>query len=130
MVWVAGVEHAGPLGSLARAVAEKRGRDALAAIGPARQALDKLTARAVQQARDQGLSWADVGAAFGITRQSAHERFARRPPGPAVQRCYFDGRRSTCSGVATTARAKVPLCEACEDSASSLKRLPRRRLRA
>jgi hypothetical protein len=34
-----------------------------------------LTERAVASAREKGQSWAEIGAALGITRQSAHERF-------------------------------------------------------
>ena len=30
----------------------------------------------VAEARQHGASWADVGAAFGVTRQAAHERFS------------------------------------------------------
>jgi len=41
------------------------------------------TAEAVARARDAGSSWADIGAVLGITRQSAHERFA---PGRAGSR--------------------------------------------
>lgn len=40
-------------------------------------------------ARHAGATWADVGAAFGVTRQSAHERFsagARRQSTQAVTR--------------------------------------------
>jgi hypothetical protein len=33
---------------------------------------------AVDRARGDGSSWADIGEATGITRQSAHERWARR----------------------------------------------------
>jgi hypothetical protein len=44
--------------------------DQLAAI--AREVLD----RAVVFDRDRGASWADVGAALDVTRQTAHERFA------------------------------------------------------
>ncbi|MEU8197046.1 hypothetical protein AB0C10_24990 [Microbispora amethystogenes] len=39
-------------------------------------AQDRL-ARAVRAARADGRSWAEIGAAAGITRQSAHERWAR-----------------------------------------------------
>lgn len=39
------------------------------------EARDNLQ-HAVDQARDQGVTWADVGAALGITRQAAWERFA------------------------------------------------------
>jgi hypothetical protein len=35
------------------------------------------TEDAVAQARDTGVSWADIGAVLGITRQSAHERFTQ-----------------------------------------------------
>lgn len=35
------------------------------------------TEQAVAQARDAGSSWSDIGAVLGITRQSAHERFAQ-----------------------------------------------------
>jgi hypothetical protein len=31
----------------------------------------------VRLARHQGCTWADIGAAFGVTRQAAHRRFAR-----------------------------------------------------
>jgi hypothetical protein len=34
-----------------------------------------LARRDVHRARLYGASWADVGRAFGITRQSAHQRF-------------------------------------------------------
>ncbi|SHN33906.1 hypothetical protein [Cryptosporangium aurantiacum] len=34
--------------------------------------------QAVDAARAAGKSWAEIGAALGVTRQSAHERFSRR----------------------------------------------------
>lgn len=40
------------------------------------QELKRQAAEYVALARDAGANWADVGAAFGITRQSAHQRFA------------------------------------------------------
>ena len=62
--------------------------------------------------REQGASWQDIGAALGISRQTAHERFAeveqrwkdalRRPwprPAPAAgERCGFRKARRTPSG--------------------------------
>ena len=33
--------------------------------------------RAVQAARDAGLSWDDIGGALGMSRQAAHKRFGR-----------------------------------------------------
>jgi hypothetical protein len=41
-------------------------------------ALDKLQRHLVQQARAAGNSWTEIGAALGITKQSAWQRFA--PP--------------------------------------------------
>jgi hypothetical protein len=44
-----------------------------------------LVAEAVAQARSDGASWVEIGAALGITKQSAHERFsnpARRKTQP------------------------------------------------
>ena len=38
--------------------------------------VDQLETKAVKLARDQGASWTDVGAALGISRQAAWERFA------------------------------------------------------
>ena len=39
-------------------------------------ALDKLQRNLVQQARAAGRSWTEIGAALGITKQSAWQRFA------------------------------------------------------
>jgi hypothetical protein len=44
-----------------------------------------LIEQAVAAARDAGISWSEIGAALGITKQSAHERFStatrRKPTG-------------------------------------------------
>jgi hypothetical protein len=39
-------------------------------------ALDKLQRQLVRQARAAGKSWTEIGAALGITKQSAWQRFA------------------------------------------------------
>jgi hypothetical protein len=45
----------------------------------AQEALEVLAAREVALARDQdGLTWEQVGDAFGISTQSAHHRFATK----------------------------------------------------
>jgi hypothetical protein len=44
-----------------------------------------VEADAVGYAVVRGVSWADVGRALGISRQAAHERFARRIPGSGSQ---------------------------------------------
>ena len=38
--------------------------------------VERLEADAVVAAREQGASWTDIGAALGISRQAAWERFA------------------------------------------------------
>jgi hypothetical protein len=50
-------------------------REAAEDVRKAQTRLDE----AVQRARADGSSWADVGDAAGITRQSAHERWGGRP---------------------------------------------------
>jgi hypothetical protein len=44
-------------------------------------------------------------------------------------RCHNDGALIGCQGAAVLLRGSVPLCQFCEDSSSSLKRLPVRRVR-
>ncbi len=53
------------------ASSEGRLRD-LAAI---QRALTALTRSEVEDARSFGLSWADIAAQLGVTRQAAHERY-------------------------------------------------------
>ncbi len=48
---------------------------------------------------------------------------------PAGVRCHHDGVLIGCQGAAVLQRGSVPLCRFCEDSASSLTRLPVRRVR-
>jgi hypothetical protein len=40
------------------------------------RAVDKLQRHLVRQARDGGRSWTEIGAALGVSRQSAWQRFA------------------------------------------------------
>ncbi len=42
--------------------------------------------------------------------------------------CYFAGKRTSCTGVATVGRGSIALCDSCEVASSSLKRLPLGRL--
>ncbi len=44
--------------------------------------LKRLAATSVSDARAGGASWVEVGEAFGVTRQSAHQKF-RTPSNPA-----------------------------------------------
>lgn len=46
------------------------------------QVMEAVAAEHVMSARqDDGATWEDVGAAFGVTMQSAHARFGTRPRG-------------------------------------------------
>ena len=40
------------------------------------RALDKLTRESVQQAREAGHSWTQIGEALGVTKQTAWERYS------------------------------------------------------
>jgi hypothetical protein len=41
----------------------------------------RVSRAAVMSARDEGVTWAEVGNAFGVTTQTAHERFRSGPGG-------------------------------------------------
>jgi len=51
--------------------------DAIVAAVEARDAAQREVDLRVAQARDHGASWTLIGAALGVTRQSAHERYAK-----------------------------------------------------
>lgn len=58
--------------------ADPRLADAVLAVRLA-QALELLAVREIAEARDHdGLTWSDVGAAFGTSAQSAHTRYRDR----------------------------------------------------
>lgn len=39
------------------------------------EALERLTRETVEEGRQFGLSWSEIGAALGISKQAAHQRF-------------------------------------------------------
>lgn len=43
------------------------------------ECLEEISTAALQ-AREEGSSWAEIGAALGITKQAAHKRFGPRRP--------------------------------------------------
>jgi hypothetical protein len=67
-----------------RAVAPAEPTDRLHAIAALRYALEELEADVVTEAVRGGASWAGVARALGITRQSAHRRYAKRVADPTV----------------------------------------------
>ena len=52
--------------------------DALRKVSQSELELDELRWTQIAAARDAGASWADIGEALGISRQSAWEYFTRR----------------------------------------------------
>ena len=65
--------------ALDRQIGEEVAHDplrALSAIGQARQIIDTQQRRAVRAAL-KGHSWGAIGAAMGVTKQAAHQKFAR-----------------------------------------------------
>lgn len=40
------------------------------------EALERLTRGAVEEARQMGLSWSEIGEALGISKQAAHQKYA------------------------------------------------------
>lgn len=52
--------------------------DVLAALGRLRALVDRRIAETVGAGRREGATWAEIAAALGVTRQTAHERYRRR----------------------------------------------------
>lgn len=51
---------------------------ALAATAESRRHLERLEAVLVRRARVQGLSWAEISKALGVTRQAVHRKYGGR----------------------------------------------------
>ena len=50
----------------------------LDAVRRSREALDDLEAATVADARAAGVTWIDIGALYGLSKQGAQQRFRRR----------------------------------------------------
>ncbi len=48
------------------------------AVGALHRLAEQVEASSVRLARDRGWSWEQIGDALGISRQSAHAKYARR----------------------------------------------------
>ena len=84
------------LSELARRVAGEHSSrlERAAALLRIAEAADRLARAQVTTAREQdGASWADVGDALGVSRQTAHERYRSGPDGGA-SRLTYQARRS------------------------------------
>jgi hypothetical protein len=68
-----------PIDKLANATPLDRLGAAALAASDLRTLSDALLDRYVQAARAEGLSWTEIGAALGVTKQAAHERFVDAP---------------------------------------------------
>ena len=63
---------------LADATTSKDPEVGLAAVASLRALLESLEALQVDNAREQGWSWQQIGDALGITRQSVHAKYGKR----------------------------------------------------
>ncbi|MDR1186203.1 MAG: hypothetical protein LBK95_01900 [Bifidobacteriaceae bacterium] len=59
------------------ATVERAEVDALVAAVASRDAAQQVVDPSVARARKMGTSWAVIGNALGVSRQAAHERYAR-----------------------------------------------------
>ena len=53
----------------------------LEAVREAREALEQLEAETARRARDSGVTWSQIGALYGVSKQAAQQRFR----GPKVK---------------------------------------------
>lgn len=49
--------------------------DQIAAARQAREAAEELESSAIRAARDSGVTWATIGALYGLSKQGAQQRF-------------------------------------------------------
>ena len=64
--------------ALAQATGDDDPRAALRAAAELRRATSRLEAELVRRARNQGLSWTEVAAQLGVTKQAVHRRYGGR----------------------------------------------------
>lgn len=72
--WARGMVDEFPNGHPDRAQVGRAAAKALSDVGFVRQLPDELEARLVRTAREGGVSWSEIAAPLGITRQTAWER--------------------------------------------------------
>jgi len=68
----------GHLTALAHAAGDDDPRAALRAAAELRRATERLEAQLVRRARNQGMSWAEVAAQLGVSKQTVHRKYGGR----------------------------------------------------
>lgn len=63
------------LAALVRAAGDDDPRRALRAAAELRRGTERLEAELVRRARNQGLSWAEVAAQLGVSKQAVHRKY-------------------------------------------------------
>ena len=63
---------------IALATGDDDPRAALAAARELRRAADRTEAAVVRRARVNGLAWAEIAEALGVSRQAVHRKYGRR----------------------------------------------------
>lgn len=71
------VDH---LTALALAAGDDDPRAALRAAAELRRQTERLEGQLVRRARNQGLSWAEVAAQLGVSKQTVHRKYGGRGP--------------------------------------------------
>lgn len=64
--------------ALARATGDDDPRAALRAAAELRRASERMEAQLVRRARVRGLSWAEVAAELGVSKQAVHRKYGGR----------------------------------------------------
>lgn len=68
----------GHLTALAQAAGDDDPLVALRAAAELRRASERMEAQLVRRARNQGLSWAEVAAQLGVSKQAVHRKYGGR----------------------------------------------------
>lgn len=64
--------------ALAQAACDDDPRIALRAAAELRRATERVEAQLVRRARNQGLSWTEIAAQLGVSKQAVHKRYGGR----------------------------------------------------
>ncbi|WNV77868.1 transposase family protein [Geodermatophilus sp. DSM 44513] len=66
------------LTKLARAAGDDDPRSALRAVAELRRVTERTEAQLVRRARNLGMSWAEVAAQLGVSKQTVHRKYGGR----------------------------------------------------